>query len=57
MQSKRTYQSPRVEVIHFDLCESLMFLPQSESGTSQMSPDKSDVDYGNASWDEVDSQD
>ena len=55
MQSKRNYQRPSASVIKFDLCESLMILPQSEPGTSQMAPGKND-DYENMSWEEVDEQ-
>lgn len=55
MQTKRIYQSPSVTVIKFDLRESLMLFPQSQQGTTQMSPKKND-DYGSVSWDEDDQQ-
>lgn len=55
MQTKRIYQSPSVTVIKLDLRESLMLLPQSQQGTTQMSPPKNG-DYGSVSWDEDDQQ-
>ncbi len=39
---KQTYNAPQSNVINFELCDHLMFLPQSQQGGDQMSAGKAE---------------
>ncbi len=41
---KQTYNAPQSNVINFELCDHLMFLPQSQQGGDQMSAGKAEDD-------------
>lgn len=49
-EMKKNYFAPKSNVIKFEMCDAMMFLPQSEPGNGQLSGSKNEWEDG-AKWD------
>lgn len=54
-EMKKNYFAPKSNVIKFEMCDAMMFLPQSESGNGQLSGSKNEWEDG-AKWDSTEDQ-
>lgn len=48
------YYAPKSNVIKFEMCDAMMFLPQSESGNTQLSDTKNEWD--DEKWDSTEEE-
>lgn len=52
---KKNYYAPKSNVIKFEMCDAMMYLPQSEPGNGQFSDSKDDWE-DNVKWDSTEDE-